>query len=542
MLSQHIQSAFDGVNSESINWMKHYLNGGDDVGAAWNGIADSVSGYTFKYSNQFEFDIKKSDLVGSNLRGLAYAFKTGKETGLHYIKPAIKFTSEVISPDGEFDLTFCRLPYPDLPGVLFVKGLGGNFRITIMTTYADGSGQTSEFTNSGIAIPIEDPNWTPDSINLVKDPTRVYYSSALDTGSYMRPKCAVDVEPGFSKDITAYRMAGASLTFNCTAPAITKNGTIVAVGATTPYKYGNDFDFNVKDGTGLTTSGENNNFNYYAQDLPIGYNTISSVKSYHKFRMNEGVYVVLHNTQGVYLFNNIEDNHQVFTNGFGPIADDETNVVMPCIKVYSNGVSTTYPLVVLKNKSVYDRYVETKIPRYFIPDTPITEWNTCCVSPTQTNSDDTLIYTCKFNTYCECYVSSFSRLKPSVSMTSMYYPRLLEYLSGFYHKYDGIYPSSWNDGNHIWELFKRFLSSGALSAAVSAVNPTAGRIVPILQSIAQRYFNRLSSTGDKKLSKKQKQQARVVAKDDSTLFGRNKDLAVGKPLNPNAKPFYPKKK
>lgn len=518
MLSKHISTAFDGVNSESINWMKHYLNGGDDVGAAWNGICDSVSGYTYKYSNQFEFDIKKSDITTDNLTGTVFGYECQylEKDGIYRVIPYSAYSCPVTVPQSEFDLTFARLPFPDLPGVLFVKCLSGKFVFNPSVTIPDVGSASDKREFTQIAIPIEDPNWTPDSIKVGRYQTANV--GEVDPNYFMNwhmiPKFAVDVIPGFSKDITGYRLAGASFTFNCTAPAILKNGTIVAVGATTPYKYGNTFDCNLEMNAGVVNEGDTTRFDYYAQDLPVGYTTISSVKSYHKYRMNEGVYCVLHNTQGVYLFNNIEDNHQIF-NGSYTFTNGSTHFELPSFRVYNNGSAVTYPIVFMRNKTIYDRYTSYScIPRYFIPDSPITEWNTCVVSPTQTNSDDTLIYTCKFNSYVECYVSSFSRLKPSVTMTSMYYPRLLEYLSGFYHKFDGIYPSSWNDGNHIWELFKRFLSSGALNAAVTAVNPTAGAIVPIIQSIAQKYFNRMSGGKDQKLSRKEKQQTSTIANND----------------------------
>lgn len=533
MLSKHINTNFDGVNSESINWMKHYLNGGDEVGAAWNGICDSVSGYTYKYSNQFEFDIKKSDLIGdTNLVGAAYGWRSVPPTEIGPQNLWFSSQEDVtvsVPNDTEFDLTFARLPFPDLPGVLFVKMLSGYSSWVATLHYGDsGFSNSFNFRFSNFCIPIEDPNWTPDCIVNKKRATIITGTTQNTSkiGFGAMPMAGVDVEPGFSKDITAYRLAGASMTFTCTAPAIYKNGTIVAVGATTPYRLGQEQDVLIDDPSAAITSGDNTHLHIYAQDLPVGYTTISSVKSYHKFKMSEGAYCVLHNTQGVYLFNNLEDNHQPISSTLLDYANGRI-CTLAGIKVYSNGTSTFYPFAFPTSKSIYNRYTNHScIPRYCIPDSPITEWNTCVVSPTQTNSDDTLIYSCKFNTYAECYVSSFSRLKPSVSMTSMYYPRLLEYLSGFYHKFDGIYPSSWNDGNHIWELFKRFLSNGGLNAALAAVNPTATQIVPIIQSIAQRYFNKIGSAKDKdkKLSKDEKQQTAAVVKDDKQLFERNKGL------------------
>lgn len=524
MLATKINNIFGGVSGESINWMKHYLNGGDDVGAPWNGIADSVSGYTYKYSNQFEFSMSKRDINVANLVPIAY----GQSTSGHTIAPFTQMRTKVIKDLPEFEPTFVRLPYPDLPALLFL-----DFKDDVFYNIVDDHYDMNYVTRH-IVIPIEDPNWLPDSITV----NQSSIINEIDVAELKQPAFATlnlrkDVVPGFSQDITAYRMAGASMTLQCTAPVLTKNGSIVACTANCPYGKIRYYDnFNFVPGTGNTpgTLEVVAPTHIYMHDAPIGYNNISSVKSYKKFEMNEGAYVVLHNTQGTYLFTNFEENHALIMGAkyiTGGAADHFAFTQQ--IVVYNNGKSTHYHLMMLADRQYSKRYYTlrddgffniTSIPRYYIPDVTLTEWNTAFISPVCTDADTALIYTLKVNSYVECYVSSLSKLKPSVSMTSRYYPRLLEYLSEFYHDYDGIYPSYWNSKGKIWNLFKQFLLSDAVGAAVTAANPTAGAIVSTVQSVVAKYFNKISkgSIPVTKMTKKKDRIANAVAQGISSAF------------------------
>lgn len=492
MLAKKIAS-FPGVNTNSVNWMKHYLNGGDDVGAPWNGIADSVSGYTYKYSNQFEFDFKYSDFSKTNLVCNVFRIDSGAEQiavpTLLKVEPNLSGTPEV---------TVYRLPFPDLPGMIVVKQ-----SLNIPLPNLEPGPQYP-----GYVVPIYDPNWLADSFMIDSRSNQGYLN-----------RCYASIKRGFSSELTAFRLAGASLTLNCSAPILNINGTLVAGQATIPYALGGMAEAWLHRSiyeSGTTSAQNDSGTTMQSFGMPIGYSDITSVKSYHKFQMQEGTYVVLHNTQGSFLFMNYEDTIQPFefTNN---TAIDLRQYYPQVMAFYDqSGWPEYYPILHMKNKANHDWISDGYAPYFRIPYTQLTEWNTAFVAPSILPTDDSFIFTAKLNTYAECYVANTSSLKPSVSMTSIYYPRLLEYLSGFYHEFDGIYPSAWNDGKKVWNKFVGFLTSPAVEKAVSVIDPGLGAAVGLGQSLLERINNKENDGQKKKLTKIEKQK---IKKEVATLLG-----------------------
>lgn len=562
MLSTKIDSNFPGVNQNSINWMKHYLNGGDDVGAPWNGICDSVSGYTYNYSNQFEFDVSYSDFSASNLLcttvvqapqmasdGTIATYSGFYNGPITYISTGSSY--DPVTPTG-FDITVFRFPYPDLPGGLLVRpqnarvfSPGSAFAADAGLTFTDLEHTTTapEITiYNGCFIPILDPNWQPDVINLVdagytrvgqlnvKTPV-VGISTARVDGS------AAEITLGFSEELASWRMAGASLTMSIPVSEYYKNGTLVACTANTPLALQSETRYNpikiVRDSATFAQAVITNRLgpDICAYDLPSSYSEISSVKNYHKFPITDGVYVVLHNSQGVFNFYNYEKRNKTLVMpsnmqamqwnttiyGDSSTAPHMTGGVYGLV-IYNNGVPEVYPICTMANKTIYSNY-GTKMPIFNIPNSPLAEWDIASISTAINDQDKALQLSLKLNSYVECYISASSSLKPSVSITSPYYPRLLEYLSSFYHEHDGIYPYSWNDGKKVWNYFKKFLSSDALSKMVSTVSPSAGQIVSLIQSEVQRIANKKKEK-DSKLTKAEKEQVKSIV--SSTLDNKKK--------------------
>lgn len=535
-LASKISTDFPGVNGNSINWMKHYLNGGDDVGASWNGVCDSVSGYTYKYSNQFEYDFKYSDLSNPNLF-LHYFVVSGStgNSGSDFKQSEITNislgTTGVIPEvtgggDPSYDVTVARFGFPDLPGGLFITMTNGVFKYTMAAPMCSDNpatvvNSTRDQLTSTIFIPILDPNWDPDII----DPDLRFISIPSGGVPNGLRKLVVPVKRGFNEELTAYRMAGASMTITVPASVLHKNGSFVACSATVPFNAGENENLG-----GWSNPAQTDNINYQGCiqlfDAPIGYSNITSVKTYHKYSIDDGVYTVLHNTQGSFLFHNIESSMYTIVgsaistlNGVSQTYEvGNTNYAVPIslyISDFDGDLGHLIPIVYMRSNPLHLKYYNTvKFPIYNIPRTPLTEWNASFVSPSMTDQSNSLVLTIKLDSYVECYVAAKSTLKPSVTMTSAYYPRLLEYLSGFYHEYDGIYPSSWNDGKKIWKFFKDFLMSDKLAKAMSTVSPSAGQIVSLVQSTVQRIANKKNDRKDQKLSDKEKSAVKDIVKKE----------------------------
>lgn len=536
MLRSKIDTSFPGVNTASINWMKHYLNGGDDVGAPWNGVADSVSGYTYKYSNQFELDISYEDIVHSDW--ITYGVYSNCST--NSLRQGRISYAKLQLPDNvtSCDLVVYRLPYPDLPGVILVTPNSGQCKYGIA---ADTS--LPYYFCPGFAIPILDPNWKPDFIDFPvwSDTTRyphMYFNTYNATGGTPPSAGGQKITQvhdvyyprnrGISEDLSAWRMAGASMTLTIPVSDYYKNGTIVGCTSATP--------LSTLQESGYTTNAGSNRAQYFdncgfassivAQDLPTSYSEVTSVKNYHKFGCAEGIYVVCHNTQPTFTFYNYESTSAPVVFGglqyseAGELGKSEVFGAYGLI-VVKDGNNYIYPFAFTNSIDTLKPYTSGVCPVFNIPHTVMSEWNIASIATQINNQDKALLFSIKLNSYVECYISASSTFKPSVTITSPYYPRLLEYLSSFYHEHDGIYPADWNDGRRVWNMFKKFLGSDALSKSISLVSPSAGQIVSLIQSEVQRLANKRKEK-DSKLSKSEKEQVRSIINNSTLVKGKKK--------------------
>lgn len=540
MLKTKIDTNFPGVNTNSINWMKHYLNGGDDVGAAWNGIADSVSGYTYKYSNQFEFDTSFSRLIQPGNMFVSCAlppkFADADMTNSNYLGQSnVTFETPLFykQTPTKLNVSFIRLPYPDLPGVLVVDGEVTAQWPDLYTNLTSAGGvvdcatPVATKTFPGYCIPILDPNWEPDTVSLETAESSNYAFVDNPPGSWVQINNAIRPNDfytiprtrGMSENLSAWRLAGASATLTIPVSEYYKNGTIVACTTTTAVKLG---------GQGGTVIPPYKAVDHMQtiifEDLPTSYSDVTSVKNYHKFSASEGCYIVLHNSQPTYDFYNYEGSYVNMSRSYGHnITFPGQTIKMSWVATYVNSPNAFYGIKIVHGDSVVEYpfafskdyatlapFYKTKIlPVFNIPDTTRSEWNLGTIATAINDQDKALLFSFKLNTYAECYISASSALKPSVSVTSPYYPRLLEYLSEFYHEHDGIYPASWNDGKKVWNMFKRFLGSDMLAKTVSMVSPSAGQIVSLVQSEVQRLANKKGQK-DSKLSKTEKEQVKSI--------------------------------
>lgn len=541
MLKQQIDTNFPGVNQNSINWMKHYLNGGDDVGASWNGIADSVSGYTYNYSNQFEFDLSFGDLASSNLTAFGLfnvvADIEGTSGGVCcplYTKSHPTFTSTPTS----FDITVFRLPYPDLPGAILVRPQGARVRLPVPKAVLDSAADFSVtyddiqyYESGGVIIPILDPNWAPDYIKVPESGFQYVTGDgplSFPTEEFTVNGTSVAKIRGFSDQLAAWRMAGASMTMSIPVSEYYKNGTLVACTSNAPFWKQEQSGMQRVEYNGSKTAGpyhvpQSLGISICSSDLPTSYSEVSSVKNYHKFSANDGAYVVLHNSQGVFNFYNYEDVQEtlILPNSYFPqyaALNATIRYSQPLwmsgsyygLRVVTASGTVEYPIVLLNNRTIYQDFIShPSVPVFNIPNTVLSEWDVASVSTAINDQDKALQFSLKFNSYVECYISASSSLKPSVSVTSPYYPRLLEYLSAFYHTHDGIYPYSWNDGKKVWNIFKKFLQSDALAKMIGLVSPSAGQITSLIQSEVQRLANK-QKVKDAKLTRTEKEQVKSI--------------------------------
>lgn len=531
------------------SWARHVIDPAHNVAASWSGEPDGVSGFTFKYSNSFEVTIKSSDIQtgnlvclvdGANVRLDPFTYTTSVGiTAYDYNQPVQYlyqpnpvnhpgFREDIEIRDGEagaaqFQFTFIKLPYIDLPGIIVVTILGG---------YA----HALHFNTSKFAIPVFDPNWKPSTVNMVNQVTSLGFvraQSSYANANYMVTQASLYAPLYLNSfdQVNAYRFSGGGATVTCTAAEIVKNGTFAA--ARVPLTHTEPYE-------GYVYGAKPTQIR--AVDMPLDYEGVTSLPGYKKFDIKAGVYAVHSNDNPVNSFIPVTDRAEIeqLNVRFDQIGTEinqqsGTTVTFNAEDAMIDPNRSSSYFIVLQNGNTFEKlpvfYLKTwsqhalftnakstQVPVYSFSLNPISNdgWNALVISSNVVNStnsaikDSAAIYNFRLYTYAELRLGNGSTWKVTASQAAKYQPRIIEMVRMYQHSHEGIYPGYMNDAATVWNNFKsigdKYLEPFVKSSTVNKIN--RAQLVSLTQSVVQRLANKDGMPADSRLSKEDKAELR----------------------------------